>query len=589
MGVLVLVAICINFQLDLRRMEKKLGRKLNWKKKFVDQKTAEIISREVNISEICARVIASRGIGSPSKAFKFLYPRIEDAENPFVFPDMKKSAERLANAILKKEIIGIFSDADADGITAGAILHNFLKEAGVSPENLVVRVPSRDREGYGLTKEFIDELRRKGGRLLITADCGIRNHEEIKYAKLFEIDVIVCDHHHVDRVLPTDALAIIHPATLKEESPLMYLSGAGVVFELIAATRVVLKKYGKELPRPRQYLDVVSVGTIGDMVQLKGDNRIFVRYGLDQIKQGMSNLGLSVMLEKISAVKRGISAWDIQMRIVPRINSTGRAGKPELSFYLLTEENIIKAREISDQIEGINLWRKEKVQQIMEEIMFLGFNSSSRYSLVIWGEDWPEGIIGLVANKLLEETGKPTCVISVKGDQARGSIRAPEFLNIMGILEKFHHIFLKYGGHSQAAGILLQKQNIELFSELFEKEIASALMVEHETVLEYDDEIYLESLKIKDLQDLLKLEPFGEGNPYPVFVLNCDIVEAKTVGRDDQHIKMLARASDGKVEIIAREMGRKFDPFIGKVRLLARFKSSPWTDSGFEFEFINFL
>jgi single-stranded-DNA-specific exonuclease len=544
-------------------------------------------AKEFGISYLLSKILVSRGITSPGKVEDFLYPSLEKAENPFVFPDMKKASERLAKAIINREVIGIFSDADADGITSAAVISSFLRDCGFPEENILVRVPSRDKEGYGLTKDFIDQARAKNSKLIITADCGVRNHEEIRYAKLFGIDVIVCDHHHLDYSLPQHALAVLHPKTIPHDSSTKFLSGAGVSFELIASTRA---KIGKDLPKPRKYLDIVSVGTIGDMVPLLGDNRIFVKFGIDLIRGGTGNIGLATLAQKVTKREK-ISSRDIQMRIVPRINSSGRAGKPEISFRLLFDQNIKDIEKLSDEIESMNSWRRETVDSILDDIKFLGLIDDSKWSVVVWGEDWHEGVLGLVAAKILEATGKPTCVISIRNDIARGSIRAPEFINIMGVLDKVSHTLTKYGGHSQAAGISLQPEKVQEFADCFEKAVRESLGPKGapEIIVDYDEYLHLGEVRSSDLVELTKLEPFGEGNPFPVFLIDAEIVESRTVGKEDEHIKMIAKTKDGYAEIIAYGLAEKIEPIIGKIKAMVRFKSSAWSDLGFEFELIQIL
>jgi len=557
-----------------------------WKKRSFDERLSFSIAKECGISFFLSKILVARGINSPSKVDEFLNPKLERAENPFIFPDMDNAATRFAKAISSKEVIGIFSDADADGITAAAIIYNFLRDCGLDDKYTIVRVPSRDKEGYGLTKDFIDYVKSRGGKLIITADCGIRNHEEIRYAKLLGIDVIVCDHHYMDYSLPQHAFSILHPKTIARESSASFLSGAGVAFELVAATRA---KLAKDLPKPRKYLDIVSVGTIGDMVPLLGDNRIFVKFGIDIMRDGGGNLGLSSLLRKIIKSDR-VSSRDIQMRVVPRINSSGRAGKPEISFTLLVEQNIKNIERISSEIENLNSWRKETVESILNDIEFLGLIDDSKFSVVVWGEDWHEGVLGLVASRILEKTGKPTCVISLRKDIARGSIRSPEFINIMGILDKVAHTLTKYGGHSQAAGIALLPEKVHEFAELFEKYVKEAVSGKiPQIIIDYDDNINLSELSSSDLSELLKLEPFGEGNPQPIFFVEAEILENRVVGKDESHLKMIAKTKDGYAEIIAYGLGSKMEPILGKIKAMVKFKSSSWSDLGFEFELMEVI
>lgn len=555
-----------------------------WRRMQVDERVVEKISKDLGVSKIMARILVGRGLDTSRKAERFLNPKIEDAEDPRVFPHMNKAVERLKKAILKKETIGVFSDSDADGISAAAILHNFLLDCGVPKEKLIVRIPSRNREGYGLTSDFVQEAHRNGATLIITADCGIRNHFEVAYARSLGIDTIICDHHQMDYSLPQDAYAIIHPKMIEGETPLAFLSGAGTVFELVAGVGQVLRKEGLKIPRPRQYLDLLTIGTVGDMVPLVGDNRIFVKYGLHLLSQGTGNAGLRAIVER-SNLKGTISTYDLQMKIIPKINSSGRAGKPELSFYLLTEQNPKRISEISEEIESANSWRKEKVQAIMDEIALLGPDYSNRYSIVAYGESWPEGVLGLVASRLLEITGKPTCVISIRKDEARGSVRSPDFLDIMGVLNKLSPMLKKYGGHPQAAGISLEPDKVKEFDLAFENEIRKNLENLGWITLEYDDHLVLESLKVRSMLELVKLEPFGEGNPFPLFLIDSEVVESRVVG--EKHLKFYVKAVDGKIPVIAFGCADRLQPFVGRMKFIA--KLIPSQTDGIEFEVVNIL
>lgn len=572
-----------NFEYYLWGGMSRIKKDVVWRKRKVDERLSEIIAKELGISGLMSKILVGRGQDTLVKAERFLNPRIEDAESPFVFSQMKKAAERLKEAVLNGEKIGVFSDADADGVSAAAIIYNFLVDCRVPEENILVKVPSRDREGYGLTVDFVQEASKKGVKLIITADCGIRNHFEISFARSLGIDTIVCDHHQMDFSVPQDAYAVIHPKMLDVESTLSFLSGAGVAFELIAGTRYLLKKMGFETSRPRNYLDVLSIGTIGDMVPLLGDNRIFVSYGLKLLSQRGGNMGLQALVERANL--RGVSSYDLQMKIIPRINSSGRAGRPEISFYLLTERNPKRIAEISEDIESANIWRKEKVQAIIEEIELLGLEREDRYSVVAYGEDWPEGVLGLVASRILERSGKPTCVISIRKNEARGSIRSPDFLNIMGVLEKLSPMMRKYGGHAQAAGVSLDPERVQEFCAAFESEIRRSVQFLPSVILEYDEELYLEDCDIRTLTELMRLEPFGEGNPYPSFLIRCEIVESRVVG--DGHLRLYAKIRGGKIPMIAFEGARKVTPFVGDAIVVAKLR--PSQTEGVEFEIVDFL
>lgn len=550
-----------------------------WNIPFVDKDISEILKRELGIGELLASVLSSRGINTPEKAERFLKPSLKYMTSPYIFSDMKKSTQLLSQSILKNTPIGIFGDADADGISSAAVITLFLKDFGY--KNIIWRIPSRDKEGYGLTKDFVEECAVKNVKTLIITDCGAKNHKEIKYAKELGIETIVCDHHLIDTHNPPQAFAVLHPQLISERTGLDYLSGTGVAFELVVGLRRELENIGRSIPDPKNYLDIVSLGTIGDMVPLVEDNRIFVKKGIDNL----NNLGLRKISEMIKEQmgQAKLKSEDFRMKIVPRINSAGRTGDPSISFKLLTCDIPKEVDELSKDLEQRNSERKKITEEIMQEIETKFKFDEERFSYVLWGSDWQEGVLGLVATRIVEKTSKPVCLLSAKNDIAKGSLRSPEFLDIYRVLERVSPILLKFGGHRYAAGIVLETKRIEEFSEILENEIRRILPKQFKPIENADAEVNLESVTKKEVEELENLEPFGEGNEKPTFIANAYIQESKVVGKEEKHLRISIKGKDCLLSAIGFDMADK--PLIDRKKIVLRYKN----EFGYDFELLDVI
>jgi len=482
--------------------------------------------------------LKSRGIKNEEA---FTNPDYGNLVDPLLVPNMKKAVVRINEAIRKKEKIGIFMDYDADGIPGGAIIYKALKDLG---GEVVTHVPKRE-DGYGLNKNAIKSFRRSAVSLLITVDCGIRNNEEIKYAKKLGVDTIVTDHHELGDKLP-DSLNI-HPL-ITHNNPLKFrdFSGGGVAFLLAKALST---KPGQE----KWLLDLAAISSVADIVTLRDDNRLIVKFGLVVLNK-TKNIGLQELVNVAKLKLGSIGTYEVGYMLAPRINAAGRISLPEKSFRLLTTENPKEAKQLAAELDQLNAER----QQILEEAQasaekeVLEKKLYKNKIIIVSNPKWPEGVIGLVAGKLVQKFYRPTIVLNERKVKMKGSARSIPGINVTELISKAEKYLLSFGGHEQAAGLNLEKKN-------FEKLRKNII----ENADKYPDKLFQKTLKIDALLEISqinitlarrieKLEPYGAGNPRPVMALeNVKIVKARYVGRDEKHLRLEIEKSNHSHNIIA--------------------------------------
>jgi len=451
------------------------------------------------------RILISRGI----KDFEsFLNPKISHLHSPFLFEEMEKSVKKILEEIEKGSKIGIFGDYDADGLCASSFLYRKLKEIGAK---VVLYIPSRLKEGYGISINGIEALRKRNIKLLISVDCGISAFEEIEYAKKYGIETIITDHHEPLKKLP-DAFSIINPK-ISKNYPFKYLSGAGVAFKLIEA---IYEKLNFEKNDLYWDLDLIAIGTIADQVPLVDENRIFSYFGLKVI-ENTKKAGIKA-IKKIGGIKNRVNEFDVNFIIAPRLNVSGRMEHAKKSAQLLITKDGDIAISIAEDLEEKNKLRQKTQDFIYEEAK--KFLKEDRFVNVIWNKEFHEGVIGIVASKILEETGKPTFIFKISDGIAKGSARSIEEFDLIYALQRCEDLFIEYGGHKLAAGIKMNEKNLKIFEERIE-EIAKELLDKEKI----KKKIYIDTVaSLKEIIEegekvLEKLAPFGEGNPPPVFLI----------------------------------------------------------------------
>lgn len=499
---------------------------------FSQKKRWQIASQKSN--DIIEQLLINRKI-KKEEWTSFLNPDFKSLFDPFKIGGMEKAVTRIEKAIAQKEIIGIFGDYDADGIPGSALLYEFLMKIGLEA---YVYIPSRE-QGYGLNKEGIEVLKKEGATLLITIDLGVRNSAEIEFAKKIGFDVIVLDHHEMAQEKPN--CIVIDLKQKNEKYPFTELAATGVVFKFVQAINLKLKKIPEN--HLKWMLDLVAISTICDMVPLVSENRIFAKFGLI-ILQKTHRLGLKKLYEKAAIVKENIDTYLVGFQIGPRINAPGRMDHANESFYLLISKDQKEASILAEKLDTINRQRQEELKRVLAEAKEKVYQNGldKKKLILLEGKNWPQGIVGLVAGRLMEEYSRPVIVCERKEDQLKGSARSIDAYNMVEALEQAKDYLLKYGGHKKAAGLTLELKHL---SNLYDKllEIAESKIKDEDLVpkIKIDLKLKKEDLKLSLFDKIKKLEPFGLGNPRPVFLLaQAQISDVKTVGKNNEHLKFKA-------------------------------------------------
>lgn len=487
-----------------------------------EQQAVDILTRQGGLTEICAGVLASRGIDTMEKAMEFFNQNRQDdggeiLSDPFLIKDMKKASEIILSAMDEGRKICVYGDYDCDGITATALLYSYLECMGADVSYYI----NQRSEGYGLCADALKRLADDGAELIITVDNGISAISEAELAKELGIELVITDHHKPAETLP-DAAAVVDPHREDDLSPFKDLCGCGVALKLIAAM-----DGGDYSSALEQFSDLAAIATIADVVPLKGENREIARLGLHYL-ENTENAGLKALMA-VSSVKPPISSTTAAFSIAPRLNASGRFGSASEAVELLLCEDEDSAEEMARRLNTLNSERKKTEADIMSVIeAYINENPDVLYKRVIflYGEGWHHGVIGIVAAKLVERFGKPVFILSDDEDFARGSARSVEGFSIHKALTACSEYLDKFGGHSGAGGFSLKKENINSFNEALQKYAAEEFDVMPVKSLHADKLLQPKELTAESVGSLDMLEPCGEGNPSPMFaMLNVRILE----------------------------------------------------------------
>lgn len=485
-----------------------------WCVRALDKEAASWLSEEMNIPSFLAMLLVIRGYDTPEKAAGLLEEEEELPFDPFLLRDMDKAADHLLEAMDRGEKIAVFGDYDADGVTATALLTGYLRGKGA---DVLPYIPEREGEGYGMNEEAVRTLARQGVSLIVTVDNGIAGEKEIRLAGELGMRVIVTDHHRVQGELPP-ALAVVDPQREDEESPYRDFSGVGLAYQLAAAV-----ESGESDPEEtlRPLLDLVAVGTVGDVVPLTGENRRLVRRGLQVLREG-ARPGLCALLEEAGAAGKALVSQDLAYTLVPRINAAGRMDSPRQALELLLSGDEEEAQVLAQAVNTANTRRREVEAGVQREALLQLQREPRRlYArvVIVEGENWFPGVIGIVAARLTELTGKPCIVLSCQGDEARGSGRSVEGFSLFEAVHACRDSLLKYGGHPMAAGLSLKREKIPEFSARMEQWARGAFPQMPVPRLTLDCRLRPEAVSLELPEQMERLEPFGEGNPPPLFGL----------------------------------------------------------------------
>jgi len=516
--------------------------------------TRKYKTRDKVSEDLVEQLLHNRGIKTKEEKEVFLEPDfIKHLHDPFLMPDMEKVVKRILVAIEKNERVGIWSDYDADGIPGGALLYDFFKLVGFN--NFINYIPDRHIEGYGLNSEGIEELSKDKVKLLITIDCGIRDHKEIEHAKKLKMDVIITDHHEPSDDLPK-AYAIVNPKREDSKYPEKILCGAGVIWKLIEGilkTKRELLKEGHE----KWLLDLVGMATLSDMVPLVGENRALAYFGLSVLRKSRRP-GLLKLFSMLKINKNNISEDDIAFMITPRINAASRMGHPRDAFKLLVAENEAEADIYAKHLDNINNERKGVVANIVKEVkkrVREKFENEGEKPVIVLGNpDWRPALLGLVANSIAEEFNRPVFLWGRASDETegvlKGSCRSDGTTDLVAIMEGAKDVFIEFGGHKLSGGFSVLFEKIHSLEESLID--ASTHIVNNDIEFPVDAELNLGNISENFVDQILRLAPFGVGNEKPVFIFR-DVIPEKInrFGKAKEHLSINFRDGSHTIRAIS--------------------------------------
>ena len=513
------------------------------------RKAADDLLRQVpDLDPILAKVLYARKIDTPERVRAFLAEERE-LGSPFQLPDMSQAVTRLRQALQRQERIVVYGDFDADGVSATALLVSALKSLG---GEVYPYIPDRFSEAYGLNKPALERLHSEGAQLVVTVDCGIRSVEEVAHARTLGLDMIITDHHSVPKELPP-ALAVVDPKRPDSRYPFRELAGVGVAYRLVDALSRALSRVTQG-ERPDldldQFLDLVALGTVADIVPLRGENRTLARWGLRRMRES-KRVGLSALM-KVSGVELGkVDSQAIAFRLGPRINAAGRLKHAMLGYDLLVTSSEDQAEKLATELNLINQQRQQLLLEQVEEARELLGKDGGRQLLFVEGPAFHEGIVGLIASRLTDEFYRPALVMRSEGEITRGSARSIEGFHITHALDDCAQLLSRYGGHARAAGFSLPTENLPAFSEQLEGYCAEHLDTEIlQRRISADAIVTLDDIDEDTPAALTPLEPCGEGNPEPALAtLGLRLLSLRPVGQEGRHLRM--EVSDGKRSVSA--------------------------------------
>ena len=490
--------------------------RLIWDHQTIDEDQAGALAASMDLDPLIARLLVLRGITTPEEAGRFLNPRLDHLHDPFLLTDLPLAVDRLQRAIAAGERIAIHGDYDVDGVTSTVILRRVLELLGA---NVIHFIPERLRDGYGLAPATIERLAEQRAAVVVSVDCGIRSQAAAARARELGLDLIVTDHHEPDTVLPP-AFAVINPKRRDCDYPDKDLAGVGVALKLVQAL-CLRSDRSRWLPA---FVKLAAVGTVADVVPLRGENRVIAKLGLERLSRKRHAVGLQALLDSAGLLGETLTGFHVAFRLAPRINAAGRMSTPDLATRLLLltdDDREIEAKGLAEELEAVNVRRQEEEAEILAAArrkVDSDPDVGAHAMLVVWGAGWHRGVIGIVASKLVDLFHRPAIVLAVEGDLAYGSGRSIPGFDLLGALEHCGELFTTFGGHRHAAGVTLESDRL---TELRRRITAFAddrlgpeqLMPR----LRIDGRLPLAAITPELMAGLRAMEPFGAGNPRPVF------------------------------------------------------------------------
>jgi single-stranded-DNA-specific exonuclease len=508
-----------------------------WDLTACDDVASARLADAIGVSPIVARLLCQRGLDDPELASRFLNPALAHLHDPMRLADMRVAVDRILGAIARKERVAIHGDYDVDGITSTVILRRALEMLGA---DVIHFIPERLKDGYGLQPAAVERLHADGVALIVSVDCGIRGDDAARRARALGVDLIITDHHEPDAELPP-AFAVINPKRRDCPYPDKYLAGVGVALKLVQA---LLEKADRESWLPG-FIKVAAIGTLADVVPLVGENRVIAKLGLDLLTKGPHKVGLRALLEVCGLTGKTIDSFHIAFMLAPRVNAAGRMSTPDIATRLLlaSDEALGEdVRALALQLDGENVRRQEEEAEIVaaaKKIVTTDPDVGARTVLVVAGDGWHRGVIGIVASKLVEAFHRPAIVLSIEDGVAQGSCRSISRFDMLGALERCAPLLQRFGGHKQAAGLTLDASRI--------RELRAAVnTVADETLgpddlvprLRVDADLTFRSITGGVAAGVAALAPFGAGNPRPVFAARGVAIIDGPRKLKERHLKM---------------------------------------------------
>jgi len=519
-----------------------------WRYALEDIGLADRISRELDIPMIVSRLLVARRMRDSASVHEYLHPNLRQLHDPFLMDGMERAVRRVQEAIDGNEVVGIHGDYDTDGITATALLLTALGER-MARQRMIYKLPSRYDEGYGISEDSVRAMAQNGTTLLMSVDCGVQALEAVDLARTLGMDVIVTDHHEMGPELPR-ALSVLDPKVKGSGYPFTGLSGVGVAFKLVHALRLRDVLQGDI----RDHLHLVALGTIADLVPLTDENRPMVREGLDVLSATGSPGILALMRETGLDPGRGISSTDVSHRLAPRLNAAGRLGNPEMALELILTKDRTDAEVFSRELSSLNFRRQAIAAKVMEEALEMARTTGAlaRPSVVVAKDGWNPGVLGIAASRMLEETGKPSVVLTMEGGIARGSARAPSGFDLLAALERCKGSLDRWGGHDKAAGLTLGVGSITTFNEGLDAFISERYPNGlPPPAIDIDLDLAPLELDLKSILSLEMLQPTGLGNPPPSISVRDALIgpRVQAVG-GGKHLKFDIIGGDDRINCI---------------------------------------
>jgi single-stranded-DNA-specific exonuclease len=540
-----------------------------WILKPQEEKRAREFAEELDSTLLVAQILLNRGIYNKEDAQRFLSSDLGSLTDPYLVNDMEKAVKRIIKALEGSEKILIYGDYDVDGVTATSLLLLFLRDIGFSA---YYYIPNRVHEGYGINLESIGRFHKKGISLVITVDCGISSVKEIAYAKSLGMDVVVTDHHEPPVEVP-DAEALINPLLENCSFPYKSLSGVGLAFYLAAGLRKGLREQGffeeRTEPSLLDYIDLVALGTIADIVSLTGLNRILVRAGLEQINL-KPRLGINTLLTVCGVTRGQVDSTSVAYRLAPKINAAGRLSDASAGVRLLTTQNAEDAERLAGYLDVENVERQRIEERIFNEAVdqiVSGGLIEGRRSIVLFSENWHPGVVGIVASRLMEKYYRPTILLSQEEGVCKGSARGIPSFHLYQGLKRCQDLLMEFGGHKYAAGVKMEPEMVDPFRERFEEVVRE--MVPDEgfvPVMTLDAVTELGHMSLDEIEKFQSLSPFGAGNPEPVILVSgVEVFEPQVVGGN--HLRFKVRKEGAELGAIAFRQAHELDNLDEKMDL----------------------